>query len=291
MRTSISALILVLSGIVSWLMPVFGLAADTVNHQSIKSKEQTILIDCEMSQSALDAINIATAEFIKQGRQDSEVEHLIDEAKNAAWFPECDSDRAKILADRANSLLGISKENLHAARASIDEKPLVTGFDGAWEFGLNAEFIEQESISSASVLDSLIDDKYGLYVGKELYRTEKWFLGGQLHLVTTNDANIDDSDKIAFDATSLFATARHRALPALQFKVGLSRAKYTNFFEDGSGSGLAYGIGLTTGNDDFRLHWLDYEVHRIGGEKFETISVNLLVVVCIVGVFFGGDCF
>ncbi len=43
-----------------------------------------------------------------------------------------------------------------------------------------------------------------------------------------------------------------------------------------------------TGNDDLRIHWLDYEVNKIGGEDFETVSVNLLVVLCVPGVFFGG---
>jgi hypothetical protein len=153
------------------------------------------------------------------------------------------------------------------------------------------EFIEQEGISSTSFFDSLIDDKYGLHVGKEFFRTENWLLGGQVHIVRTNDGDIDDSDEVAFDSTSLFATARLEALPALQFKAGLSRADYENFFEGGSETGLAYGIGLTTGNDNVRLHWLDYEVHKVGDEEFEVWSVSLLVVSCVVGVFFGGNCF
>ena len=273
-------------------MPVFALAADAENNQTNKTKENIILSDCQMSQSAFDAIHTATVEFVKKGSKDSEVKNLIDEARNAAWPPECDSVRAKILADKATSLLGITeKENLHTPNASINGKSSFTRFDGAWELGLNVEFIQQESIGSTSFFDSLLDDKYGLYAGKEFYRTEKWLLGGQFHVVRTNDADIDDSDEIAFDSTSLFATARLEALPALQFKLGLSQAKYENFFERESGLGLTYGIGLTTGNDNLRLHWLDYEVHRIGGEEFETLSVNLLVVLCIVGLFFGGDCF
>ena len=291
MRTSISSLILVLVSIPSWMMPAFVLAADAENDQPIKTKKHIVLSDCQMSQSAFDAINSATAEFVKKGSKDSAVKDLIDEAKNAAWLPECDSVRAKILADKANSLLGITEQNLPTTSASIIKKSLFTRFDGPWEFGLNMEFIEQEGIRSTSFFDSLIDDKYGLYVGKEFYRTEKWLLGGQVHIVKTNDADVDDSDEIAFDSISLFSTARLEALPALQFKVGLSRADYENFFERGSETGLAYGIGLTTGNDDVRLHWLDYEVHRIGDEKFETLSVNLLVVLCVVGIFFGGDCF
>ncbi len=291
MRTNISTSILVLSSILCWVTPVFVLAADTANHPPIKSNEQAILSDCEISQSALDAINSATAEFVKQGSENSEAEDLIDEAKNAIWPPECDSVRAKIQADKARSLLGITEEFSHNSNDSIDDKSVFTKFDGPWEFGLNVEFIEQESIGSTSFFDSLIDDKYGLHVGKEFFRTENWLLGGQVHIVRTNDADIDDSDEIAFDSTSLFATARLEALPALQFKAGLSRADYENFFEDESETGLAYGIGLTTGNDTVRLHWLDYEVHKVGDEEFEVWSVNLLVVLCVVGVFFGGNCF
>ena len=172
-----------------------------------------------------------------------------------------------------------------------DDKSLFTRMDGAREFGLNAEFIEQGGVSSTSFFDSLIDDRYGLQAGKEFYRTEHWLVGGQIHIVKTNDDDIDDSNEIAVDSTSLFATARLEALPALQFKVGLSRAKHENFFGSGSETGLAYGIGLTTGNDDVRIHWLDYEIHRIGDEEFEIYSVNLLAVICIVGMFAGGDCF
>ena len=291
MRTSSSTLILVLVSIPSWVMPVFVLAADAENDQPIKTKKHVVLSDCQMSQSAFDAINSATAEFVKKDSKDSEVKDLIDKAKNAAWPPECDSVRAKILADKAKSLLGIAEENSATSSASVNDKSLFTRFDGPWEFGLNVEFIEQEGIRSTSVFDSLIDDKYGLHLGKEFYRTEKWLLGGQVHIVKTNGDDVDDSDEIAFDSISLFSTARLEALPALQFKVGLSRAEYENFFERGSETGLAYGIGLTTGNDNVRLHWLDYEVHRIGDEEFETFSVNLLVVLCVVGVFFGGDCF
>jgi hypothetical protein len=272
-------------------MPVFVLAADTPNHPPIESSEQVILTDCEISESALDAINSAAAEFVKQGSENSEAKDLIDEAKNAIWPPECDSVRAKITADKAKSLLGITEEFSHNSNVSIDDKSVFTKFDGPWEFGLNVEFIEQEGISSTSFFDSLIDDKYGLHIGKEFFRTENWLLGGQVHIVRTNDDDIDDSDEVAFDSTSLFATARLEALPALQFKAGLSRADYENFFEGGSETGLAYGIGLTTGNDNVRLHWLDYEVHKIGDEEFEVLSVNLLVVLCVVGLFFGGNCF
>ena len=172
-----------------------------------------------------------------------------------------------------------------------DRDMLFTRFDGAWELGLNTEFIEQGGIQSDSIIDSLSQDKYGLHVGKEFVRTDHWLLGGQLHIVRTNDLVVDDADEIAFDATSLYATARLESLPALQFKLGVTRADYENFFDDETATGLAYGIGLTSGNDDLRIHWLDYEVHRIDGETFDTVSVNLLIVLCLVGIVFGGNCF
>lgn len=283
-------LILVLSCIVSWMTPVFASATDAQANQLIKTEESVAVTDCEISQPALDAINSATAEFVKQGSDAPQIKELIDKAKSAIWPPECDSFRAKILADQAMELLGVDQENSLASNDAINDVSLFTKFDGAWEFGLNAEFIGQEGVRSASFLDSLFDDKYGLHVGKEFFRTEKWLLGGQVHIVRTNDDDIDDSDKIVFDSTSLFATARHEALPALQFKVGLSRAKYENLFDRESETGLVYGIGLTTGSDKVRIHWLDYEVYKIGDEEFETVSVNLLVVLCVFGIFFGGNC-
>ena len=74
-------------------------------------------------------------------------------------------------------------------------------------------------------------------------------------------------------------------------KIGVTRGDYENVFDSGTETGLAYGIGLTSGNEDFRIHWLDYEVHRVGDEEFKTVSVNLLIVVCVLGIFYGGPCF
>ena len=267
------------------------------------NSEEIAAADCEVSQAALDAIISATAGFVKQGSQPAEIEILIDQARRAARPPECDSVRAKILADKAAGLLDADEKSLPVSpsesvppdsaetTAARAKAPTFTRFDGPWGLGLNMEFIEQRGIRSGNVFDSLIDDKYGVHIGKEFYRSENWLLGGQLHFVNTNDPDVDDSDEVAFDSTSLFATARPEALPALQFKIGVTRGEYENVFDSGTETGLAYGIGLTTGDDDFRIHWLDYEVHRVGDEEFKTVSVNLLIVVCVLGIFFDGPCF
>ena len=291
MLARVRKMIIFLLPVLGLMTPVAALAADG------ESEEQVETAVCEISQPALDAINNASAEWVRQGSDNTQAKALIDEAKSAIWPPECDSELAKILADRAMKQLEDSAnvsnadENVPTAdEPVIDDQPLFTRFDGPWDFGVNAEFIEQDGVRSADFLDSVFDDKYGLHVGKELYRTEKWLLGGQVHIARTNDNDAEDSDEINFDSTGLFATARYESLPALQFKVGLAEVDYENFFDRGSESGLAYGIGLTTGNENVRVHWLDYEVYRVGDEKFEVVSVNLLIVLCIVGVFFGSDC-
>lgn len=286
----------------TWSCPVLWMALATASMASANAEEDATAA-CEVSQSALDAIISATAGFVKQGSQPAEIEILIEQARRAARPPECDSVRAKILADKATGLLDAEGPAVPVAPSESvlpdsaettgmqAKAPTFTRFDGPWDLGLNMEFIEQRGIRSGNVFDSLVDDKYGVHIGKEFYRSESWLLGGQLHFVNTNDPDVDDSDEVALDATSLFATARPEALPALQFKIGVTRGDYENVFDSGTETGLAYGIGLTSGNDDFRIHWLDYEVHRVGDEEFKTVSVNLLIVVCVLGIFYGGPCF
>ncbi len=74
------------------------------------------------------------------------------------------------------------------------------------------------------------------------------------------------------------------ALPVLQSKVGLvKKARYQNINGRDSGSGLAYGMAIVTGNNRIRLHWLDYEIYKIGDDRFKSGSPGIVLLSCILG--------
>ncbi len=74
------------------------------NHQNIPV--ESVETECQMSPSAINAINSAVAESARYGNTNTEALDLIEQARQAARSPECDSVRAEILADKAVSLFG-----------------------------------------------------------------------------------------------------------------------------------------------------------------------------------------
>ena len=228
---------------------------------------------------------------------------LILQAIKVAGPPECDSVRAKILADKAKQLAEITPEPLilpidsetsetpETSETLNDDQPIFSLYDGAWEFGLNLEVIELKDSRGQSFSDDTLEDfNYGLHVGKEFFRTENWFLGGQVHIVHSNQDEILASDHIIFDATSIFVTARPESLPALQFKLGVTDTEYENINGRDSGTGLAYGVAIVTGNKSFRFHILDYEVYKVGDDEFRSWSLSILIVFCFLAALGNASC-
>ena len=163
-----------------------------------------------------------------------------------------------------------------------DETPGSHSYDGSWEFGLGWDLVEQSNIDAFDG-NGANDIGFGWFIGKDLAETESWITGGQLHVLRSLSEGDGFLDEVIFNATSFFATARPKAIPFIQFKAGLTSARYENDLGNHSKTGLAYGLGLVTGNGRVRLHWLDYQIYKLGNDKFETLSINVVFWLCLLG--------
>lgn len=150
-----------------------------------------------------------------------------------------------------------------------------TFYDGQLDLGYGLEIIRQDNFNAD-------DWGQGFIIGKEFYHTDNWSIGVQGHVISSS-RSVNYDDELKFNAYSIFATARPRALPVLQFKAGVVNARYENINTRDSGSGLAYGVAIVTGNKKIRLHWLDYEIYKIGDDKFRTGSIGIVLIFCILG--------
>jgi len=286
MRRCLTRLVILALAFPIWGASTSAMAASETNQQST-TEESRPVEECKISDVAREAIEEARAQ-LKQNKYRGQMIKLIDQAEAAARLPECDSIRATILADKAKQLAEITPEPLilpidsETSETLNDDQPIFSLYDGAWEFGLNLEVIGLKDSRGQSFSDDTLEDfNYGLHVGKEFFRTENWFLGGQVHIVHSNADEILASDNIIFDATSIFVTARPESLPALQFKLGVADTEYENINGRESGSGLAYGVAIVTGDEKVRIHWLDYEVYNIGDDEFKSWSVSVVIVFAI----------
>jgi len=91
--------------IVLWIVSYPVLAASGNSQPVITSETPSSKEQCEISSEALDAIYEATTKYVKRGSENFAAWELIQEAKKAGNFPECDSIRAKILAEKATQLI------------------------------------------------------------------------------------------------------------------------------------------------------------------------------------------
>jgi len=148
-------------------------------------------------------------------------------------------------------------------------------YDGQLELGYGLDIIKQNNLDA-------VDWGQGFIIGKEFYHTDSWSIGAQSHFFSgSNSVNYDDDLKI--NGYSIYVTARPRTLPVLQFKAGLVNARYENINGRDSGSGMAYGMAIVTGNNRIRLHWLDYEIYEIGNDRFRSGSLGIVLIFCILG--------
>jgi hypothetical protein len=60
--------------------------------------------------------------------------------------------------------------------------------------------------------------------------------------------------------------------------VGLAHANYHTVQQDTSGTGLAVGIGIMVGSENFRLHMFDIHRYQIGKESFYIYSFSIFLV-------------
>ena len=148
-------------------------------------------------------------------------------------------------------------------------------YDGQLELGYGLDLFRQNNFDAFGWGE-------GFFIGKEFYRTDNWAFGVQAH-IQSSSSSVTYDDDLKFNAYSIFTTARPRAFPILQFKAGLVNARYENINGRDSGSGFAYGMAIVTGNKRIRLHWLDYEIYKIGDDRFRSGSLGIVLIFCIMG--------
>ena len=150
-------------------------------------------------------------------------------------------------------------------------------FDGPWGFGVGMDLVSADHFDGHAV-------GWGLHLEKEFYETPNWYVGSQLHASFADNADFTYYDDMNYRGTSLFITARNKALPALQFKAGVSHARYETLYGSDVDDNFTYGIALVTDTRAFgRFHWLDYEVQEINGQEFHSWSVSIVIIACLIG--------
>jgi hypothetical protein len=150
------------------------------------------------------------------------------------------------------------------------------GFD----LGVGVGFVDKADSDS-------YEKGWDIELGYELPEINSMNYGAQLHFIkgwTSTDKVEEeraygdyDSRVMAFDSQALYFTARPEDW-WVQFKVGLAHANYHTVQQDTSGTGLAVGIGIMVGSENFRLHMFDIHRYQIGKESFYIYSFSIFLV-------------
>ena len=148
---------------------------------------------------------------------------------------------------------------------------------GSFNFGLGFELV------GATNFDG---DDFGLslQLGYEIKETKHWNIGLEVDLFNgvtdendINDYYYADSSCMVFDSQAIYVTARPKNW-FLHFKAGIVKADYTTATKDIDDIGLALGLSLVFGSGKLRFHLLDYQHYNIGGDRFNSISVSVAVL-------------
>lgn len=142
----------------------------------------------------------------------------------------------------------------------------------AWEFGINLDFNQ---------LNDNLGGALGIQLGKDLLESKYFYYGVQTHIGFSSSREIKYNNDLNFERFSLYGIARIKQIPAIQFKAGITQAKYKTLSMEDSGTGFSYGAAIVTEiTPRLRVHWIDYEIHDINNQSFSTISINLYIIMC-----------
>ena len=158
--------------------------------------------------------------------------------------------------------LVISAPAAHAAKGSFDlgvglgfaDSANFEGFDGGWD----------------------------LQFGYEWKQRQKWHVGAQLHVIRgwTSEDDLTGGTAMSFDSVAANFTfrPRKRSMRWIQLKAGIVHADYKTSVINGSGLGLAAGVGVVLGSESkVRIHLLDYSRYEVGGKGFNVYSLGFVL--------------
>jgi hypothetical protein len=154
-------------------------------------------------------------------------------------------------------------------------------YAGSLILGLNLEFIDGQFDEEA------FDGGFGIQAGYEFKETKNWQYGFLFEYLDgwNSEKNLTYKGEMMYKSKSLFATARPRDWP-LVFKAGIVNADYKVVLQDNtinyrsvSDTGYAYGIGLSFGNENYRVNVLDVKKIHIGNDSFLSYGITLSVLV------------
>lgn len=143
---------------------------------------------------------------------------------------------------------------------------------GSFDFGLGLGFAD-------STDSNAFEGGWDVIAGYERDVSDGWHWGAQMHVIkgwTDKDSIVDDTGMF-FRSTALYATARPEDW-WLQFSGGVVSADYNSLTMDGGGTGIAMGLCIVLGDDDFRFHLLDIHRYIIGGQGFNVYSISFLIL-------------
>ncbi len=236
---------------------------------------------------------------------------LIMQAEAAASPPECDDQEAIELAGQAMAMAktntqsspvvtakeipqteanetiqpdGNAKEYTQtkvSEQSRAAEKSTFRLSDGGWEFGVGLVLVDQP-FNDVPEAEHAYGGGVEWIIGKEFLESKNWLIGGQLQVLnSSSDEMVYDGD-VNLEATNFFVTARPKVFPYVEFKAGISQARYENVFGDHSTSGLVYGAALTQGEGRLTIHFLDFQVYDLGSDKIKSTSLSFAIFLAFI---------
>ena len=148
---------------------------------------------------------------------------------------------------------------------------------GPFNFGVGFELVDATNFDGD-------DFGWSFQLGYEIKETKHWNIGLEVDLFNSvtdendiNEYHYADSSCMVFDSQAIYVTARPKNW-FLHFKAGVVKADYKTATKDIDDTGLALGLSLVLGSGKLRLHLLDYQHYEIGGDRFNSISVSVAVL-------------
>lgn len=134
-----------------------------------------------------------------------------------------------------------------------------------------------------SIIETAHSDAVGsgwdVQLGYVFTRKRAWDFGLQLQLTRQGDRDGEFASAAdqAFAANAVYLSAQPDDW-WLYFKGGVVHLDYRALDTDYEELGVGLGMGITYGTGDIRLHLLDYQRLRVGGDDFNVYTISFAVL-------------